>query len=287
MLQWPKRAAVPGDGDQPAPRDLNDLSGQVAVITGSTSGLGLALAAAVPAPGGHGVMNGLGDPSEIERTRAGIELRGAVYRKAGAGRFQRHDANAATGRGADGGGDRPRHHNRRIGPEGIAEIRPLRLGNDHLHRLAVGHERAADGRLVHLHRRAGNAVHVAEGGGHGAGLGARGAALANRQPGGQRRLVGRGLGANLGAFPHRDVDGEADIVASARQTLADPDWFVKIRSGRGAEIRRCEFTNYCEALDQQHKQVTCKLWDRDALDAPDVTLAADGKRRLVAPRWRA
>jgi len=80
--------------------------------------------------------------------------------------------------------------------------------------------------------------------------------------------------------------GEADIVASARQTLADPDWFLKMRLGRGAEIRRCEFTNYCEALDQQHKQVTCKLWDRDELDAPDVTLAADGKRRLVAPRWR-
>jgi 2,4-dienoyl-CoA reductase-like NADH-dependent reductase (Old Yellow Enzyme family) len=80
--------------------------------------------------------------------------------------------------------------------------------------------------------------------------------------------------------------GEADLVASARQTLADPDWFLKMRQGRGGEIRRCEFTNYCEALDQQHKQVTCKLWDREELDAPDVTLAADGKRRLLAPRWR-
>ncbi len=80
--------------------------------------------------------------------------------------------------------------------------------------------------------------------------------------------------------------GEADLVASARQSLADPDWFRKIREGKGGEIRRCEFTNYCEALDQQHKQVTCKLWDREALDAPDVTLASDGKRRLIAPRWR-
>jgi 2,4-dienoyl-CoA reductase-like NADH-dependent reductase (Old Yellow Enzyme family) len=80
--------------------------------------------------------------------------------------------------------------------------------------------------------------------------------------------------------------GEADFVASARQTLADPDWFEKMRTGQGAAIRRCEFTNYCEALDQQHKQVTCKLWDRDELDGPDVTLASDGKRRLVAPRWR-
>ncbi len=80
--------------------------------------------------------------------------------------------------------------------------------------------------------------------------------------------------------------GEADLVASARQSLADPDWFMKMREGRGGEIRRCEFTNYCEALDQQHKQVTCKLWDREELDAPDVPLAADGRRRLVAPRWR-
>ena len=80
--------------------------------------------------------------------------------------------------------------------------------------------------------------------------------------------------------------GEADLIASARQSLADPDWFEKMRRGRGGEIRRCEFTNYCEALDQQHKQVTCKLWDRDELDAPDVTLASDGKRRLVAPKWR-
>ena len=79
--------------------------------------------------------------------------------------------------------------------------------------------------------------------------------------------------------------GEADLIASARQSLADPDWFRKIREGRGGEIRRCEFTNYCEALDQQHKQVTCKLWDREALDAPDVTLASDGKRRLIAPKW--
>ncbi|MDX2090875.1 MAG: NADH:flavin oxidoreductase [Kofleriaceae bacterium] len=80
--------------------------------------------------------------------------------------------------------------------------------------------------------------------------------------------------------------GEADFVASARQSLADPDWFAKIRAGKGGAIRRCEFTNYCEALDQQHKQVTCKLWDRDELDASDVTKAADGKRRLVAPRWK-
>ena len=81
--------------------------------------------------------------------------------------------------------------------------------------------------------------------------------------------------------------GEADFVAAARQTLADPDWFTKIRLGHGDLVRRCEFTNYCEGLDQHHKQVTCKLWDRDLPPGdPTVRLASDGKRRLSAPPWR-
>jgi 2,4-dienoyl-CoA reductase-like NADH-dependent reductase (Old Yellow Enzyme family) len=80
--------------------------------------------------------------------------------------------------------------------------------------------------------------------------------------------------------------GEADFVAAARQSLADPDWFRKIRLGYGHLVRRCEFTNYCEGLDQHHKQVTCKLWDRVALDEPGLRLASDGKRRLAAPAWR-
>jgi 2,4-dienoyl-CoA reductase-like NADH-dependent reductase (Old Yellow Enzyme family) len=78
---------------------------------------------------------------------------------------------------------------------------------------------------------------------------------------------------------------QADIIAAARQSLADPDWWLKMRLGRGEEIRRCKFTNYCEALDTRHKQVTCQLWDRQELDGPDVSLAHDGRRRLVAPRW--
>jgi 2,4-dienoyl-CoA reductase-like NADH-dependent reductase (Old Yellow Enzyme family) len=78
--------------------------------------------------------------------------------------------------------------------------------------------------------------------------------------------------------------GHADVVASARQTLADPDWFEKIRTGRGAAVRRCEFTNYCEGLDQRHLQVTCKLWDKAFTPGdPTVRTSPDGRRRLVAP----
>ena len=80
-------------------------------------------------------------------------------------------------------------------------------------------------------------------------------------------------------------DGEADIVGSARQSLADPDWFRKTRLGCGDQVRGCEFTNYCEGLDQKHKQVTCQLWDRLEREKPGTTLSKDGKRRLVAPSW--
>lgn len=79
--------------------------------------------------------------------------------------------------------------------------------------------------------------------------------------------------------------GQADIVGFARQALADPDWFRKVFSGRGQDVRLCLYTNYCEALDQRHRQVTCELWDREGLDEPGVKRSHDGKRRLVAPDW--
>lgn len=79
--------------------------------------------------------------------------------------------------------------------------------------------------------------------------------------------------------------GAADIIAAARQSLADPDWFRKVRLGRGDEVRRCIFSNYCEGLDQMHKQVTCQLWDREDLEEPGILRSRDGRRRLVAPAW--
>lgn len=78
---------------------------------------------------------------------------------------------------------------------------------------------------------------------------------------------------------------QADIIGFARQALADPDWFIKVRSGCGSEVRLCEYTNYCEGLDQKHKQVTCQLWDREALDEPGIARSKDGRRRLTAPHW--
>ena len=79
--------------------------------------------------------------------------------------------------------------------------------------------------------------------------------------------------------------GDCDIVGTARQSLADPDWALKTSLGLGQDVRLCEYTNYCEGLDQKHKQVTCQLWDRTTLDEPGIRLAGDGRRRLVAPPW--
>lgn len=80
--------------------------------------------------------------------------------------------------------------------------------------------------------------------------------------------------------------GDADIIAAARQSLADPDWFRKIRLGRGDEVRRCLFTNYCEGLDQAHKAVTCQLWDRLEPTPEEGEVPRVDGRRLVAPAWK-
>ena len=80
--------------------------------------------------------------------------------------------------------------------------------------------------------------------------------------------------------------GEGDVAGLARQALADPDWFEKVRTGHGDQVRLCLYTNYCEALDQRHRQVTCELWDRENLTEDGIAMSRDGKRRLVAPHWR-
>ncbi|MDA0373698.1 MAG: NADH:flavin oxidoreductase [Planctomycetota bacterium] len=98
-------------------------------------------------------------------------------------------------------------------------------------------------------------------------------------------VVGAG---GIGTFELAEAalaNGMCDFVGAARQSLADPDWWSKIETGHGAAVRRCIYTNYCEGLDQKHKQVTCQLWDRDFDAGDEPTRSHDGKRRLLPPAW--
>jgi len=81
--------------------------------------------------------------------------------------------------------------------------------------------------------------------------------------------------------------GRADVIGFARQSLADPDWFTKVRSGHGDAVNVCIYANYCEALDEKHEEVTCQLWDRVDLGQPGIRKTRDGKRRLTPPAWLA
>ena len=52
---------------------MGTLTGKTAVVTGSTSGIGLAYARAFAGAGANIVINGMGAPADIERERAAIE----------------------------------------------------------------------------------------------------------------------------------------------------------------------------------------------------------------------
>src|ERR1700751_3627875 len=48
------------------------LHGRTALVTGSTSGIGLGIARALATQGNNVILNGFGDPAEIEKLRAEI-----------------------------------------------------------------------------------------------------------------------------------------------------------------------------------------------------------------------
>jgi 3-hydroxybutyrate dehydrogenase len=67
-LAWSHSPLINGTMGKPM-----SFTGKTAVVTGSTSGIGLAIARAFAAGGANVVINGLGDAAAIEQVRAGIE----------------------------------------------------------------------------------------------------------------------------------------------------------------------------------------------------------------------
>jgi 3-hydroxybutyrate dehydrogenase len=68
---------------------------RAALVTGSTSGIGLAMATAFAKAGMDVTLNGLGDAAEIERVRVGLEAEAGVKVRFDGANLM--DANAATG----------------------------------------------------------------------------------------------------------------------------------------------------------------------------------------------
>ena len=60
---------------------LRPLAGRSAIVTGSTSGIGLGIARALALGGADVMLNGLGEPAAIEATRAGLAAASVHYGK--------------------------------------------------------------------------------------------------------------------------------------------------------------------------------------------------------------
>jgi 2,4-dienoyl-CoA reductase-like NADH-dependent reductase (Old Yellow Enzyme family) len=64
-------------------------------------------------------------------------------------------------------------------------------------------------------------------------------------------------------------EGRADLVGMARALLADPDLPKKTRLSKQSNIIRCTYGNVCKNLDENFHKVTCVLWPKGDLQAPD------------------
>lgn len=72
--------------------------------------------------------------------------------------------------------------------------------------------------------------------------------------------------------------GKADLIGMARALLADPDFPKKAREGKEKTIIWCTYGNVCKNLDENFRKVTCVLWPKGNLQAPESF-------DFIAPAW--
>jgi 3-hydroxybutyrate dehydrogenase len=60
--------------DRPSSEVRRELEGETAIVTGSTSGIGLGIARALAQRGANVVLNGFGDAGEVEIVRASLAM---------------------------------------------------------------------------------------------------------------------------------------------------------------------------------------------------------------------
>ena len=81
------------------------------------------------------------------------------------------------------------------------------------------------------------------------------------------------------------ASGQADIIALARQALADPDWFRKVAGGHGARCGCASTPTTAKHSTSVTARSPASCGTARRLDEPGVARSADGKRRLTPPRW--
>ncbi|HXP72648.1 MAG TPA: NADH:flavin oxidoreductase [Stellaceae bacterium] len=74
-------------------------------------------------------------------------------------------------------------------------------------------------------------------------------------------------------------EGKADLIGMARQLLSDPDWVRKVEEGRPDKIIRCIYCNVCKQLDENFRLVSCFLWPKGTIQAPQEDRAG------IGPDW--
>ncbi len=75
------------------------------------------------------------------------------------------------------------------------------------------------------------------------------------------------------------LESKADLIGMARQLLSDPDWVRKVEEGRPEKIIRCIYCNVCKQLDENFRLVSCFLWPKGAIQAPQEDRAG------IGPDW--
>lgn len=73
-------------------------------------------------------------------------------------------------------------------------------------------------------------------------------------------------------------NGDADLIGMARPILSDPDWPRKVEAGHFDKVIRCCYANVCKAKDERFQTVTCFLWPKGDIQAPE-------SNDTIAPQW--
>lgn len=76
--------------------------------------------------------------------------------------------------------------------------------------------------------------------------------------------------------------GEADVIGLCRPLLCDPDWPLKAKQDRAAEVVMCTACNWCLEADTRMEKVNCSRWPEGSVVAPTPFTRKDARASQFA-----